>query len=165
VLHYGELAVRVQALGPATPQRVLETICAVRAAKLPNPAVLGNSGSFFKNPVVPLEQAQALLARFPALVHYPTGSGTVKLAAGWLIDQCGLKGLRIGPVGVYSKQALVLVNHGGATGADLMVLVQHVQATVQAKFGVWLEVEPVVIVCPHLMVRLKLQAYNFNSVD
>ena len=142
VLGYGDVAQRVAQLGAMTPLNVLKAVCAVRTEKLPDPAVLGNSGSFFKNPVVGAAQAQALIEQFPNLVCYPARPGLVKLAAGWLIDQCGLKGYVHGGVGVYSKQALILVNLGQGSGGELVELIQHVQAQVQARFGVLLEPEP-----------------------
>ncbi len=118
---------------------------AIRRRKLPDPAVIGNAGSFFKNPVVSAEQCAALLAREPKLVHHLQPDGSHKLAAGWLIDQCGWKGRSIGAAGVYEKQALVLVNRGGATGADIVALAQAIQADVLARFGVQLVPEPVFI--------------------
>ena len=118
---------------------------AIRSRKLPDPAQIGNAGSFFKNPVVGAAQRDALLAEHPALVSYPQPDGRYKLAAGWLIDQCGFKGLDDGPVGVYGKQALVLVHHGGGTGAALLKLANRIADTVQARFGVRIEPEPVVL--------------------
>jgi UDP-N-acetylmuramate dehydrogenase len=109
---------------------------------LPDPVVLGNSGSFFKNPIISAAQAQGLIQHFPNIVNYPAGAGLVKLAAGWLIDQCGLKGHVLGGVAVYNKQALILVNSGTGQGSDLLQLIRHVQAEVQARFGVFLEPEP-----------------------
>ena len=130
---------------PLTAQRVLEAVCEIRRRKLPDPSVLGNVGSFFKNPIVAEAQFQALKRRFAGLIAYPQEDGRVKLAAGWLIEQCGLKGRREGSVGVHERQALVLVNYGGAQAADLMALAQEVAQTVQQTFGVTLEIEPVVV--------------------
>ena len=150
-LRYAELGDAVaQALagqqGAAPGARlVADTVIAIRRRKLPDPAVIGNAGSFFKNPLVPSAQCAALLERFPALVHHAQPDGSEKLAAGWLIDQCGWKGRNLGAAGVYPKQALVLVNNGGATGADVVKLAQAIQADVQAKYGVRLEPEPVFI--------------------
>lgn len=146
-LRYAELAQAVAEQGFATPsaQQVADTVVAIRRRKLPDPAVIGNAGSFFKNPVVTGAQCAALLARFPALVHHLQPDGTEKLAAGWLIDQCGWKGRNLGAAGVYPKQALVLVNNGGATGADVVALARAIQADVQAKYGVLLEPEPVFV--------------------
>ena len=142
VLGYGDVARRVSDLGALSPLNLLKAISAIRTEKLPDPAVLGNSGSFFKNPIVDTAQAQALIQQYPNLVNYPADHGKVKLAAGWLIEQCGLKGHVLGGVGVYSKQALILVNLGSGTGSDLLQLVQHVQSSVQRKFGVLIEPEP-----------------------
>lgn len=145
-LRYAELAQALAGRGSApTPQQVSDAVIAVRRAKLPDPAEIGNAGSFFKNPVVAAEQCAQLLGRFPALVHHRQPDGSEKLAAGWLIDQCGWKGRRLGAAGVYAKQALVLVNHGGASGADVRRLAQAIQADVAAKYGVQLEPEPVFV--------------------
>jgi UDP-N-acetylmuramate dehydrogenase len=146
-LRYAELADAVAAAGPGAPDArlIADTVIAIRRRKLPDPAVIGNAGSFFKNPVVSSAQCADLLARFPALVHHAQADGSEKLAAGWLIDQCGWKGRNLGAAGVYPKQALVLVNNGGATGADVVRLAQAIQADVQAKYGVRLEPEPVFI--------------------
>lgn len=142
VLGYGDVAQRVEQFGAIGPMNILKAVCAIRTEKLPDPAVLGNSGSFFKNPIVTQAQAQTLIERFPNVVHYPAGPGRVKLAAGWLIDQCGLKGHVLGGVGVYNKQALILVNLGKGQGSELLQLIRHVQEQVQDRFGVLLEPEP-----------------------
>jgi UDP-N-acetylmuramate dehydrogenase len=146
-LRYAELAQAVAEQGYATPsaQQVADTVVAIRRRKLPDPAVIGNAGSFFKNPVVTGAQCAALLERFPGLVHHAQPDGTEKLAAGWLIDQSGWKGRNLGAAGVYPKQALVLVNNGGATGADVVALARAIQADVQTKYGVLLEPEPVFV--------------------
>jgi UDP-N-acetylmuramate dehydrogenase len=136
------VAQRVAQFGDISPLNILRAVCAIRTEKLPDPAVLGNSGSFFKNPVISEHQAQSLIKQFPNLVNYPAGQGVVKLAAGWLIEQCGLKGYVLGGVGVYGKQALILVNFGQGQGSDLLQLIRHVQAEVHAKFGVLLDPEP-----------------------
>jgi UDP-N-acetylmuramate dehydrogenase len=146
-LRYAELAQAIEAAGIAapTPRQVSDTVVAIRRRKLPDPAQIGNAGSFFKNPVVPAAQCVALLARFPQLVHHRQPDGSEKLAAGWLIDQCGWKGRSLGAAGVYSKQALVLVNNGGATGAEVQALAQAIQHDVRERFGVELEPEPVFV--------------------
>ncbi|MES2039683.1 MAG: UDP-N-acetylmuramate dehydrogenase [Pseudomonadota bacterium] len=130
-------------IGSPTAKNVSAAIIAIRQAKLPDPARIGNAGSFFKNPIVPASQRDSLLTAYPKLVSYQQDNGDYKLAAGWLIDQCGWKGRQLGKAGVYEKQALVLVNLGGATGAEVRALAQAVQADVMSKFGVLLEVEPV----------------------
>ncbi len=146
-LRYAELAnaLREAGIDEPTPRQVSETVVAIRRRKLPDPALIGNAGSFFKNPVVTSEQCAALLARFPQLVHHAQADGSEKLAAGWLIDQCGWKGRSMGAAGVYPKQALVLVNNGGASGAEVLALARAIQADVLEKFGVALEPEPVFV--------------------
>ena len=146
-LGYAELAnaVRDAGLVAPTPRQVADLVIAIRRRKLPDPAVIGNAGSFFKNPVVSKSACEALLAQLPALVHHAQPDGSEKLAAGWLIDQCGWKGRSLGRAGVYPKQALVLVNQGGATGAEVVALAQAIAADVQAKYGVVLETEPVFV--------------------
>lgn len=144
-LRYAELAAEPGLTTAPTPQQVADAVIAIRSRKLPDPAVIGNAGSFFKNPVVPAAQCAALLERFPSLVHHAQADGTEKLAAGWLIDQCGWKGKNLGAAGVYPKQALVLVNNGNATGADVVALARAIQADVQTRYGVLLEPEPVFV--------------------
>jgi UDP-N-acetylmuramate dehydrogenase len=146
-LRYAELAQAVLEAGidAPTPRQVGDAVAAIRRRKLPDPAVIGNAGSFFKNPVVPGEQCARLLESFPDLVHHRQPDGTEKLAAGWLIDQCGWKGRNLGAAGVYPKQALVLVNNGGATGAEIVALAQAIKADVAGRYGVLLEPEPVFI--------------------
>ena len=118
---------------------------AIRRQKLPDPAVIGNAGSFFKNPMVSPEQCRDIIGRDPEVVHYPLPDGQIKLAAGWMIDACGWKGKSIGRAGVYEKQALVLVNRGGAIGAEVMTLARAIQESVYGRFGIRLEPEPVVM--------------------
>jgi UDP-N-acetylmuramate dehydrogenase len=132
---YGDLSREVEARGGASLQTIRQAVLSIRAAKLPDPKVLGNSGSFFKNPVVSEQEAEALRRDYPDMPSYPVPNG-VKLAAGWLIDRAGLKGYRQGRVGVHEKQALVLVNYGGATGQEVLALADHVIATVRDRFGV-----------------------------
>ena len=128
-----------------TPHQIFDWICAIRRAKLPDPAVIGNAGSFFKNPTVTTAQCEHIITRYPSLVYYQLDSGMCKLAAGWLIDSCGWKGKIMGHAGVYDKQALVLVNHGNATGADVVQLAQSIQSSVLERFGVMLEPEPILV--------------------
>lgn len=137
-LGYGDVIREVEARGGATLRNIREAICAIRASKLPDPKVLGNAGSFFKNPIVDKTVAEQLLQAYPDMPHYPVPNDTnsVKLAAGWLIDKSGLKGYREGHVGVHDRQALVLVNHGGATGGEVMHFAEFVCSVVHNKFGV-----------------------------
>ncbi|WP_375574746.1 UDP-N-acetylmuramate dehydrogenase [Paracidovorax oryzae] len=132
-----------------TARQIFDWVCEVRRAKLPDPAVLGNAGSFFKNPTVTPEQCSDIIARDPKIVHYPMPDGTIKLAAGWLIDACGWKGKTVGKAGVYEKQALVLVNRGrggdSVTGGEVMTLAKAIQTSVYERFGIRLEPEPVVV--------------------
>jgi len=147
VLGYLELERKVAETGIAEPdaQQVHDWICAIRRAKLPDPAVIGNAGSFFKNPIVTEDQCRDIIGRDPHVVHYPMADGTFKLAAGWLIDACGWKGKSIGRAGVYEKQALVLVNRGDAIGAEVVTLAKAIQESVYGRFGIRLEPEPVVL--------------------
>ena len=140
-LGYGDVEREVEARGGATLRNIREAICSIRRAKLPDPAVLGNAGSFFKNPVVGAAAAERLLAEYPDMPHYPAPEGRVKLAAGWLIDRAGMKGRRKGAVGVHERQALVLVNHGGATGGEVIAFARTVQAKVREKFGIEIDTE------------------------
>jgi UDP-N-acetylmuramate dehydrogenase len=144
-LRYAELAQELAGVDAPTAREVSDAVIAIRRRKLPDPAVIGNAGSFFKNPVVAGEQCERLLAAYPNLVHHRQPDGSEKLAAGWLIDQCGWKGRNLGAAGVYPKQALVLVNNGGATGADVVGLARAIQADVAERYGVMLEPEPVFI--------------------
>jgi UDP-N-acetylmuramate dehydrogenase len=147
VLGYLELERKMLDTGTftPTPQQVFDWICAIRRAKLPDPAVVGNAGSFFKNPVVTPEQCRDIIGRDPEIVHYPMPDGSMKLAAGWMIDACGWKGKTVGRAGVYEKQALVLVNRGGAIGSEVMTLALAIQESVYGRFGIRLEPEPVVV--------------------
>ncbi|QJP10088.1 UDP-N-acetylmuramate dehydrogenase [Pseudomonas multiresinivorans] len=143
-LDYGPVRQRLAEEGVTAPTAVdvSRVICAIRREKLPDPAVLGNAGSFFKNPVVSADRADELHQRFSDLVAYPQGDGQVKLAAGWLIDKAGWKGFRDGAAGVHAQQALVLVNYGGATGSQLHDLALRIRDDIQQRFGVALEMEP-----------------------
>ena len=134
-----------------TAQQLFDWVCEIRRAKLPDPDVIGNAGSFFKNPTVTAEQCADIIARDPKVVHYVLADGSVKLAAGWLIDSCGWRGKTVGQAGVYEKQALVLVNRGsvdgsdGTTGGEVMTLAKAIQTSVYERFGIMLEPEPVVV--------------------
>lgn len=144
-LGYAELAQEVAAISNPTATDISAAVIAIRSRKLPDPAVTGNAGSFFKNPVVTAAQRDALLQQYPQLVSYAQADGSVKLAAGWLIDQCGWKGRSLGAAGVHERQALVLVNRGGASGQDILQLAERIKHDVALRFGVRLEIEPVVI--------------------
>jgi UDP-N-acetylmuramate dehydrogenase len=147
VLGYLDIARRMHDSGVSapTPQQVFDWVVAIRRAKLPDPATIGNAGSFFKNPVVTPEQCRDIIGRDPEIVHYPLPDGSIKLAAGWMIDACGWKGKSVGQAAVYEKQALVLVNRGGAIGAEVMTLARAIQESVYGRFGIRLEPEPVVV--------------------
>lgn len=122
-------------------QKVSEVICDIRSSKLPDPKVLGNSGSFFKNPIIKKSLFENIQAQFPKIPSYPAGDELVKVPAAWLIEKCGWKGKRIGDTGTYKNHALVLVNHGKATGQEIFNLAQAIQASVKEKFKVELEYE------------------------
>ena len=126
-----------------SPTAIFDAVCTIRQKKLPDPKAIGNVGSFFKNPSVSQIQLTQLLNAFPKMIAYPQSNGSHKLAAGWLIDQCGFKGAQRGAVGVYEKQALVLVNLGKGAATELLALASEIQAAVQDRFGVLLEIEPV----------------------
>jgi UDP-N-acetylmuramate dehydrogenase len=147
VLGYLDLERKMVETGIKKPdaRTIFDWVCAIRRNKLPDPAVIGNAGSFFKNPVVSPEQCQDIIGRDPEIVHYPMPDGTVKLAAGWLIDACGWKGKTVGRAAVYEKQALVLVNRGGASGAEVVTLARAIQESVYGRFGIRLEPEPIIV--------------------
>lgn len=147
VTRYGDVAAELAAQSIDAPdaRQVFAAIVAIRRRKLPDPAVLPNAGSFFHNPVVDAATARQLLAAHPTLPCYAQADGRSKLAAGWLIEHAGWKGRDLGPVGMYEKQALVLVNRGGANGSDVVALMHAVQRDVRARFGVALTPEPVVL--------------------
>ncbi|WP_341314456.1 UDP-N-acetylmuramate dehydrogenase [Paraburkholderia sp. IMGN_8] len=140
---YADLARELATDVAPTAQAIFDAVVAVRRAKLPDPLQLGNAGSFFKNPVVEAAQFEALKVQAPDLVSYLQPDGRVKLAAGWLIDRCGWKGRAMGAAAVHERQALVLVNRGGASGAEVLALARAIQEDVLARFGVELEAEPV----------------------
>jgi UDP-N-acetylmuramate dehydrogenase len=146
-LDYGPIRQRLEAQGVQAPTAldVSRAVCEIRSEKLPDPARLGNAGSFFKNPLVAAPLAERLRAEHPDLVAYPAANEQVKLAAGWLIERAGWKGFRDGDAGVHARQALVLVNYGQATGSQLLSLARRIQADIAAKFGVTLEIEPNVL--------------------
>ncbi len=141
-IQYSDLANQFSGNSNPSPEEIFLAVCKIRTQKLPDPKIIGNAGSFFQNPIVPNEQYDTLLQKYPELVSYPDVAGKRKLAAGWLIDQCGFKGQRMGDVGVYEKQALVLVNHGNGTAQDILGLAKCIQDKVKKEFGVHLEIEP-----------------------
>jgi UDP-N-acetylmuramate dehydrogenase len=124
-----------------TIKDVSRVVSHIRVSKLPDPSTIGNAGSFFKNPVISADEFHILQTNFPDVVNYPTDSGHIKLAAGWLIEQCGWKGKIVGNTGTWKNQALVLVNHGGATGQEVYSLSSQIIDSVYTKFGVMLERE------------------------
>ena len=141
-LEYGNIRAELEKQGCQVDlENVRRIIIAIRQAKLPDPKVLGNAGSFFMNPVVPKMQFEALLAQYPDMPHYPVDEAHVKIPAGWMIDRCGWKGKRVGHAGVHEKQALVLVNCGGATGKEVMHLAEEIVASVRERFGVTIRPE------------------------
>jgi UDP-N-acetylmuramate dehydrogenase len=145
-LRYADLAAAFANHHVPTAEEVMVAVCKIRNRKLPDPKLIGNAGSFFQNPIVEKAQYLQLLEQFPELVSYPEGdegSGKRKLAAGWMIDRCGFKGLRNGAVGVYQHQALVLVNHGGGSADSVLALAKTIQDKVQDTFGVTLAIEPI----------------------
>ena len=145
VTGYADVAAELAAQGihTANARQIATAVIAVRQRKLPDPEQIPNVGSFFHNPVLDAATADRLHSAHPGLPLYPQNDGRVKLAAGWLIEQAGWKGKNLGPVGMYEKQALVLVNRGGATGYDVVTLMQAVQRDVRMKFGVELTPEPI----------------------
>jgi UDP-N-acetylmuramate dehydrogenase len=144
-LEYGSLKEEVQKLGGATLKNVRQAVINIRRSKLPDPEIIANAGSFFKNPVVDNSVALDLKKSYPGLPCFDDPSGGTKLAAGWMIEQCGWKGKRIGDAGVHDKQSLVLVNHGKATGKEIFYLSEKIKSSVSEKFGIDLEREVEVI--------------------
>lgn len=140
-LTYADLQHELAETSDVTIQAVREAVIRIRRRKLPDPAETGNAGSFFKNPVIPESQAAALRYNHPDLPDHPDGVGRVKLLAAWLIDRSGWKGKREGNVGTHHRQALILVNYGGATGPEVMAFAKAIQQSVFTKFGVELEME------------------------
>ncbi len=146
-LRYAELSQELLARGVAKPNAsdISDAVISIRTRKLPDPVMIGNAGSFFKNPLVSAQQRNRLLEQDSQLVSYAQPDGSYKLAAGWLIEQCGWKGKNLGAAGVYDKQALVLVNRGAATGQEIVALANAIRADVEDRFGVRLEPEPVFV--------------------
>ncbi|MFU2315563.1 UDP-N-acetylmuramate dehydrogenase [Rahnella sp. PCH160] len=138
-LTYGDLT----RLDPksVTPQEIFDSVCSMRRSKLPDPAVTGNAGSFYKNPTVSASVAEKISSQYPSMPSYPQANGQVKLAAGWLVEQSGLKGFSIGGAAVDEKQALVLINKDHASSGDVRALAKYVREAVADKFGIWLEPE------------------------
>ncbi len=145
LIHYADIPAELKARGVVEPnaRQLAEAIVALRQRKLPDPKQLPNAGSFFHNPVIDAATAQRLSAAYPGLPCYRQPDGRIKIAAGWLIEQSGWKGKRLGAVGMYENQALILVNHGGATGADVAQLMRTVQQEVREKFAIDLTPEPI----------------------
>ena len=141
-LGYGNIQAELERKGISMPtaQQLRETIIDIRNAKLPDPKVLGNAGSFFMNPVVSRDQYEKLAAQYPQMPHYYIDEEHEKIPAGWMIEQCGWKGRSLGRAGVHDKQALVLVNRGGATGEEIVTLCRQIQHDVKEKFGI--EIQP-----------------------
>ena len=139
---YGDIqkVLKEKAINNPTIQDISNAVIQIRQSKLPDPSVIGNAGSFFKNPEIPTLDFQRIKEQFPTIVGYPTASG-IKVAAGWLIEQCGWKGKRLGDVGVHERQALVLVNYGNGHGADIQQLAEDIQASVLERFGIGLVAE------------------------
>lgn len=140
---YGAIGQELEKMGVTTPtiKAIADAVIAIRSSKLPDPKQIGNAGSFFKNPTIGVEQFEGLQTDFPAIPSYPVNDSMVKVPAGWLIEQCGLKGHTDGKTGVHAKQALVLVNYGGAQGNDIWALSETVVQAVYTKFGILLERE------------------------
>jgi UDP-N-acetylmuramate dehydrogenase len=144
-LSYGTLKDEIAKIGELSIKNIRQAVISIRRSKLPDPAIIGNAGSFFKNPVVDSAVADNLKKIFPELPCYKDHPGSIKLAAGWMIDQCGWKGKRIGDAGVHEKQALVLVNYGTATGKDIVDISEKIKISVFEKFGISLEREVEII--------------------
>ncbi|SDW10380.1 UDP-N-acetylmuramate dehydrogenase [Hydrobacter penzbergensis] len=140
---YGAIEQELEKMGvqERSIKAISEAVIHIRRSKLPDPAETGNAGSFFKNPIIPTLQFEQLQQSFPAIVGYPAGAGQTKVAAGWLIEQCGWKGYRKGDAGCHARQALVLVNYGNATGAEIVQLSTDIINSVQEEFGIHLERE------------------------
>lgn len=135
-VHYGNLKEKLAGYGEPTLKNIREAVISIRREKLPDPEELGNAGSFFMNPVISEAQFEKLKAQHPEIPSYPATEGKVKVPAGWLIEQCGFKGKSHGPVGVYEKQALVLVNLGGARGHEIALVAESIRTAVKDRFGI-----------------------------
>lgn len=144
VTTYGSVEQELEAMGvtSVTPESVCRAVCSLRRRKLPDPAVLGNAGSFFKNPLVSSEVFARLKSRYEDLVAHPGPDNSMRLSAGWMIDRAGWKGFRKGAVGVHTQHALVLVNHGGASAEEVLHLAREIQGSVRQAFDLDLEIEP-----------------------
>ena len=140
---YGAVSQELERMGVTklTIGAISQAVINIRSSKLPDPTVIGNAGSFFKNPSIAEQHFEKLKSQFPNIVGYKNDDGTIKLAAGWLIEQCGWKGYRKGDAGCHQKQALVLVNYGNASGEEIYDLSERIKQSVQQKFGVTLERE------------------------
>ena len=140
---YGAILQQLEEDGVTQPliSDVFNAVVAIRSAKLPNPKELGDGGSFFKNPIIPIAQYEELKMKFPSIPSYPVSNNEVKVPAGWLIDQAGWKGKTLGNVGCYEKQALVIVNHGNATGQEVLAFSEMIQSSVDEKYGILLQRE------------------------
>lgn len=142
-LQYGAIEDELKKRGIAHPgiKEVSDVVSHIRVSKLPDPSTIGNSGSFFKNPIIPKAHFEELIKKFPDLVHYPAHDHYEKIAAGWLIEQCGWKGKQVGHTGTWKNQALVIVNHGGATGKEIYDFSEQIIRSVHDRFGITLERE------------------------
>lgn len=139
--NYGNLDEELSRLGERTLKTVRQAVINIRTAKLPDPNIIGNAGSFFKNPIVKISQFNLIKSKYPSVPSYPVSENFVKIPAGWLIEQCGWKGKQVGNCGVHANQALVIVNYGNATGEEILILAQSIQKSVEQTFSVKLEME------------------------
>jgi len=140
-ISYGAIKDYLKNIDEPSLKEIADAVIAIRQSKLPDPKEIGNSGSFFKNPVIPLTIFETIQKAYPRVPHYVISKNEIKIPAGWLIEQCGFKGKRFGEAGVHKKQALVLVNYGNATGNEILDLANKIQTTVLNKFGISLEIE------------------------
>ena len=142
-MSYGAITEELQKRGIDQPniKELSQVISHIRVSKLPDPSTIGNAGSFFKNPVIPVSKFIQLQPRFPGIVHFPAAEGFIKISAGWLIEYCGWKGKVVGNTGTWKNQALVLVNHGDATGNEILSFSSTIIESVSSVFGIELERE------------------------